>query len=116
MRARIDNRAADSAIDALLGAAVGAVGTSRFGGDLERRGGLVVDDDHSTGWEPEVVARAARRRALPNHEVRKVEVLVVSGPRGAARSRVTDVEVAVGDDDERHRRLDPPALATVRAA
>ncbi|MGH2993117.1 MAG: alpha-(1-_3)-arabinofuranosyltransferase domain-containing protein, partial [Solirubrobacterales bacterium] len=94
--ARIDSRAADSAIDALLAAPVGAVGTSRFGGDVERRGGLVVDDDLSTGWEPDSLRAQRLDVRFPTTEVRTVEVLVVSGPRRG--SRVTGIDVAVGDD------------------
>jgi hypothetical protein len=96
IKARIDRRAADSAIDALLAAPVGAVGTSRFGGDVERRASLVVDDDISTGWEPDSVRGQRLDVRFPTTEVRTVEVLVVSGPRRA--SRVTGIDVAVGDD------------------
>ena len=101
VRARADNRTADTAIDALLGGAVGAAGTSRFGGDLGGRGRLVTDDKPWTGWEP--VPREGERVDVrfPATEIRKVEVLVVSGrPRGAARSRVTGVEVSVGNGDK----------------
>ena len=78
------------------------MGTSRFAGDLQRRGRLVTDDQHWTAWEP--VPREGERVDVrfPTTEVRKVEVLVVSGaPRRTARSRVTDVEVSVGDDRKR---------------
>ena len=112
--ARIGSRAADSAIDALLAAPVGAVGTSRFGGDVERRGGLVVDDDLSTGWEPDSVRGQRLDVRFPTTEVRTVEVLVVSGPRRA--SRVTGIDVAVGNDGATIGRLDPAALASVRPA
>ena len=113
MTARIDSRAADSAIDALLGAPVGAVGTSRFGGDVERRGGLVVDDDLSTGWEPELLRGQRVDLRFPTTEVRTVEVLVVSGPRRAlAGHRHRGRGGRRGDDIG---RLDPTALATVHA-
>jgi arabinofuranan 3-O-arabinosyltransferase len=94
MTARIDSRAADSAIDALLGAPVGAVGTSRFGGDVERRSGLAVDNDLSTGWEPEILRGPRVDLRFPTTEVRSVEVFVVSGPRRG--SRVTDIAATVG--------------------
>jgi arabinofuranan 3-O-arabinosyltransferase len=100
--ARINRRATDDAIDALLGAPVGAVGTSRFGGEPKRRGGLALDGDLSTGWEPE--PRAGQRIDLrfPTTEVSSVEVLLVSGPQGGvARSRVTGVDVAVGEKNAR---------------
>ena len=99
LTARINARAPDRAIDALLGAPIGAVGTSRSGGDPGRFGGFVVDDDLSTGWEPK--PRAGQRIDLrfPATEVSTVEVLVVSGPqRGVARSRVSGVDVTVGDE------------------
>jgi arabinofuranan 3-O-arabinosyltransferase len=99
VRARIDGRSADSALDTLLGGPVGAAGTSRFGGSIDRRGRLVTDDEQWTAWEP--VPREGERVDVrfPRTEVRKVEVLVVSGPpRGAARSRITDVEVSVGGE------------------
>jgi hypothetical protein len=99
IRARIDRRAADSAVDTLVGGTVGAAGTSRFGGDLWRRGGLVTDDDHRTAWQP--LPREGERVDVrfPTTKVGTVEVLVLSGPpRGAARTRVTGVEVSVGDE------------------
>ena len=99
LKARIDDRTADSAIDAMLGAPVGAAGSSRFAGDLDNRGGLVVDDDLSTAWEPEPVVGERVDLRFPKAKVRRVEVLVVSGSaRDIARSRVTEVEVSVGDD------------------
>ena len=102
LKARIADRAADSAIDAILGARVGAAGTSRFAGDLGNRGGLVVDDDLSTAWEPEPGAGERVDLRFPETKVRRVEVLVVSGSAEAiARSRVTDVDVSVGDDGTR---------------
>jgi hypothetical protein len=95
--ARVDSSSGDGAIDGLLGAKVGAVGTSRFDGNPLRYGGLVVDDDLSSGWEPAPHIGERVDLHFPTTEVHTVEVLVVSGPRdGLARSRVTSVDVAVG--------------------
>ena len=92
--ARIDARSADSAFDALLGAEVGAVGTSHDGG----RGAFAVDDDLATGWGPAPGIGERVDLRFPATEVRTVEVLVVSGPPdGVARSRVTEVQVSAGD-------------------
>ena len=87
VRARVDNRTADTAVDALLGGTIGAAGTSRFRGDLERRGRLVTDDEQWTAWEP--VPREGERVDVrfPATEIRKVEVLVVSGPPWARPGR-----------------------------
>jgi arabinofuranan 3-O-arabinosyltransferase len=98
LTARVNARTPDRSIDAILGAPVGAVGTSRFVGDLNGFGGLAVDDDLSTGWQPEPLAGQRLDVHFPTAEVSNVEVLVVSGPNdGVARSRVTGVDVAVGD-------------------
>ncbi len=95
--ARIDTRSADSAIDALLGGTVGAIGTSRFGGDPDGRGDLAVDDDLSTGWEPNPLEGERLDLHFPDTSVRTVEVLSASGPVGGlARSRVTKFDIDVG--------------------
>ena len=104
LTARLGRDASDSAIDSLLGAPVGAVGTSRFNGGLGRRGGLVVDDQLATGWEPEAHRRQRVDLHFPATEVRTLEVLVFSKKRGPrARSRVRQINVGVGDRTETSR-------------
>jgi hypothetical protein len=99
MTARLGTRTSDSAVDSLLGAPVGAMGTSRFNGVLRRRGGLAVDGLLSTGWEPEPYRQQRLDVRFPTTDVSSVEVLVWSRKHGrGARSRVSEIKVDVGDE------------------
>ena len=78
---------------------------------MSARGGLVVDDDLATGWEPELVRGQRVDLRFPTTEVRTVEVLVFSGPPAA---RALAGHRRRGHRWRRRRRHRPPALPRSR--
>ncbi len=80
----------DEVVDALAGDAVGAFGTSRFGGMLEHRGGLAVDGRPQTGWVAPAEGAPKLTVRFPPATVGRVEVTSAAGP---GRSPVTAVRI-----------------------
>ena len=89
---RLGPDTSDAAVDALIGGAVGAYGTSRAGGALANRGGLAVDGRIDTGWTAEARAGEVLTVRFPDRRVDHVDVVT---PESEAYSGITEVRVTV---------------------
>jgi arabinofuranan 3-O-arabinosyltransferase len=84
----------DAEIDALVGAPVGAIGSSRFRGDLSGWGGNAVDGDPTTGWKVSAKLGETLTVRLPK---RRITDITITERVTADRSIASALTVIAGD-------------------
>lgn len=87
----------DDVLDRLLGAPVGAAGSSRYGGAFTNRGGLAVDGRTDTAWSGTGTAGQRLTVHFPAQAVERVDLALLADPD---HSRIAELRVTVGGQSQ----------------